>query len=118
MAFGIIIAIVQIGGSFLLLFRKTLLLGAIILFSFLLNLMLINILYPMNAGALLQSVILTVGILFLLLLHHKILVACFIQAISNRPYASLQNPMPKNILRIAAITLSMLFILYLKSLLK
>ena len=57
--FGLIIASIQIFGSILLFYRKTVLVGSLTLFSLMLNLTLINIFYKMNLGALLQSVILT-----------------------------------------------------------
>jgi hypothetical protein len=113
LAFGLIIAIIQIGGSCLLLFRKTLLLGEIILFSFMLNLTLINIFYQMNAGALLQSVIMAMGILFLILLDYNRLVDFFLNAKSNLPSLALTN-LIKSSLRLSAIIFSLLFVLYLK----
>lgn len=115
--FGLIISIIQIGGSYLLLFRRTLLLGATILFAFMLNLTLINIFYQMNAGALLQSVLLTIGIAFLILLDYNRLVVFFLKTKSNLPTLTLSN-LAKNILRLSAIILSLLFTIYLKSLLK
>ncbi len=116
-AFGVILSFIQIGGSYLLLFRKTLLLGATILFAFMLNLTLINIFYQMNAGALLQSVLLTIGIAFLILLDYDRLLAFFLKAKSNLPTLTLSN-LTKNILRLSAIILSLLFTIYLKSLMK
>jgi len=116
--FGVIIAVIQIVGGYLLLFRKTLLIGAIILFSLLLNLTLINIFYQMNAGALLQSVLLTIGVLFLILLDYKKLVVFFIKTKSNLPSLNFRSVLVKNILRISAIVLSLLFTIYLKSLVK
>lgn len=115
--FGVIISIIQIGGAYLLLFRRTLLLGAIILFAFMLNLTLINIFYQMNAGALLLSVLLTIGILFLILLDYDRLVAFFLTAKSNFPSLTLKGS-TKRILRLSAIILSVLFTLYLKSRMK
>lgn len=116
-AFGVIIAIIQIGGAYLLLNRRTLLLGATILFAFMLNLTLINIFYQMNAGALFQSVILTIAILFLILLEYDRLVAFFLKAKSNLPSLTLTS-LTKNGIRLSAIVLSLLFTLYLKSLMK
>lgn len=115
--FGVILSIIQIGGSYLLLFRRTLLLGATILFAFMLNLTLINIFYQMNAGALLQSVLLTIGIAFLILLDYDRLVAFFFKAKSRLPTLTLSN-LTKNILRLSAILLSLAFTIYLKSLMK
>lgn len=115
--FGIILALIQILGSYLLLFRKTLLTASIMLFAFMLNLTLINIFYQMNAGALFQSIILTLGILFLILLDYDRLVDFFLKAKSNLPTLTLSN-LTKNILRLSAIVLSLLFTIYLKSLMK
>jgi hypothetical protein len=117
-AFGFIIAFVQIGGAYLLLFRKTLLLGSVILFAFMLNLTLINIFYQMNTGALMLSVLLTIGILFLILLDYDRLVAFFLRTTSNLPSLSIKNLLTKNVLRIAVILVSFLFTLYLKTLIK
>lgn len=114
-AFGVILSIIQIGGSCLLLFRRTLLIGAVILFAFMLNLTLINIFYEMNAGALLQSVLLTIGIVFLILLDYDRLVAFFLRAKSTLPALTLSS-FSKNALRVSAILLSLLFTIYLKSL--
>jgi hypothetical protein len=116
-AFGLILAIIQIGGSYLLLFRRTLLLGATILFAFMLNLTLINIFYQMNAGALFQSVALTIGIIFLILLDYERLVGFFLRAKSNLPTLLLSS-LTKNAIRLSAIILSLLFTIYLKSLMK
>lgn len=116
--FGIIIAVIQIVGGYLLLFRKTLLIGAIILFSLLFNLTLINIFYQMNAGALSQSIILTIGVLFLILLDYKRLITFFLKTKSNLPSLNFRSGILKNILRISAIVLSLLFTIYLNSLVK
>lgn len=116
--FGVIIAVIQILGGYLLLFRKTLLIGAIILFSLLFNLTLINIFYQMNAGALIQSVLLTIGVLFFILMDYKKLVVFFLNTKCNFPSLKLKSKILKNILRISAIVLSLLFTIYLKSLIK
>ena len=117
-AFGFIIAFVQIGGAYLLLFRKTLLLGSVILFAFMLNLTLINVFYQMNAGALMQSVILTIGILFLTLLDYDRLMAFFLKTRSTLPTLLIKNLLAKNVLRIAVIVVSLIFTLYLKTLIR
>ncbi|HEX8358082.1 MAG TPA: hypothetical protein VF610_11740, partial [Segetibacter sp.] len=72
-AFGLIVALLQIVGAGLLLFRKTLLAGLIILFPLMLNIALVDIFYKMNMGALLQALVITTGLMFLLLLHYKLL---------------------------------------------
>jgi hypothetical protein len=117
-AFGTIIAIIQIGGGYLLLFRRTMLIGSIILFALLSNLALINVFYQMNAGALLQSVILTIGVLFLILLEYKKLVVFFLKTKSNLPSLNFNSVLAKNMVCLSAIVLSLLFTIYLKSLVK
>lgn len=117
-AFGIIIAVIQIVGGYLLLFRRTLLLGSMILFALLSNLTLINIFYQMNAGALLQSLVLTICVLYLILLDYKKLVFFFLKTKSNLPSLRFNSVFVKNIVRLSAIVLSLLFTIYLKSLVK
>jgi hypothetical protein len=90
------------------------LLAEVILFSFMLNLTLINIFYGMNAGALLQSLAVTVGLLFLLVLEHKRLTEFFLNAQSHLPQVESIKPSTKSIVRLSAIVLSLLFTIYLK----
>ncbi|REG96306.1 hypothetical protein [Flavobacterium aquicola] len=116
--FGIIIAVIQIAGGYLLLFRRTLLIGSIILFALLSNLTLINIFYQMNAGALMQSVVLTIGVLFLILLDYKKLIVFFLKTKSNLPSLNFNNGFAKNSIRISAIVLSLLYTIYIRSLVK
>lgn len=113
-AFGIILAMIQILGAWFLLFRKTQLVAAIGLFAFMLNLTLINIFYHMNAGALLQSILLTLGISFLILLDYKRLVHFFFRTSNNLPGITVKSVATKNLVRASAILLSLLFTLYLK----
>lgn len=114
-AFGLIIAAIQILGSYLLLFRRTMLLAEVVLFSFMLNLALINIFYGMNTGALLQSVVLTIGILFLMLSEYKRFAGFFLKATSLLPSTAFVKPSTKSIIRLSAIILSLLLTIYLKS---
>ena len=117
-AFGIIIATIQIVGGYLLLFKRTVLIGSIMLFSLLFNLTLINIFYQMNAGALLQSILLTIGVLYLILLDYKKLIIFFLKTKSNLPSVNLKSYVLKNIIRFSAIVLSLLYTIYLKNLMK
>ena len=71
-----IIAFAQIGGSILLLFRKTTLLGVCILLPVLLNITLIDIFYGIFAPLVL-AIVFTLELLFLLLLRWKDLVEVF-----------------------------------------
>jgi hypothetical protein len=88
------------------------------LFALLSNLTLINIFYQMNAGALLQSVILTIGVLFLILLDYKKLVVFFLKTKINLPSLRFNNTLVKNMVRLSAIILSLLYTIYIKSLVK
>lgn len=114
--FGIVLALIQIIGAYFLLFRKTLLIASIALFAFMLNLTLINIFYQMNAGALMQSILITIGISFLILLDYDKLVVFFLKTKSGLPSIFQSNILLKHTIRISAIILSLLFTLYLKSL--
>lgn len=111
-AFATIIAMVQLTGALLLLFTRTQLLALFILFAFMMNLTLINIFYQMNAGALLQSVIITLSLLFLLSLNYRKIIEFFFAGRSRHTDSSTV----KNIIRVSAIVLSLLFTVYLKTL--
>jgi hypothetical protein len=113
-AFGLIVAFIQLLGSYLLLFRKTLLFGAVVLFAFMFNLLLINIFYQMNAGALVQSAVATLGLAFLLWLYRTQLMALFFSATSHLPTLSARSALARNALRLSAIMLALLFTIYLK----
>lgn len=112
--FGMILALIQIAGAWFLLFRKTYLVAAMILFAFMLNLTLINICYQMNAGALTMSVLLTLGIAFLILLEYKRLAAFFFKAKPVISSVHFKSERTKNMIRLSVILLSLLFTLYLK----
>ncbi len=116
--FVLLLAIIQITGAWFLLFRRTALLAAICLFAFMLNLLLINIFYAMNAGALTQSVLITISISFLILLEYDRLLAFFLQSTSMLPGFQLSNQWAKNSIRMSAILLSLLYVLYTITLLK
>ncbi|WP_332368985.1 hypothetical protein [Spirosoma telluris] len=68
---AVIIGLFQIGGSILLLYRRTTLLGAMILLPVLVNIVLINIFYKIAIGAFFNSIIYSLSLVFLLLLHWK-----------------------------------------------
>ncbi len=111
--FGIIIALLQLSGATFLVFRRTQLLGLFILLGVMLNLTLVNIFYDMNAGALVQSVSITLGLVFLLLLDYKRLMDFFFP---KQHISSGENRVWKNLVRLSALVLSFLFSLYLAAL--
>ncbi len=62
----IIVAVLQIGGSILLLFRRTTLLACLILLPVMTNILLINLFYDIAAGAFINSVMFNIGLVFIL----------------------------------------------------
>nr|WP_294790750.1 hypothetical protein [uncultured Mucilaginibacter sp.] len=107
--FSLILACLQLGGAIMLLFRRTLLLGAVILFSLMLNIMLINIFYHLNLGALLQSILITMGISFILVLHYERLLVFFIKPQPDSFLATAYSFKTKNLIRFLVIALALLF---------
>jgi len=83
--FGCIIGLIQIMGAFLLFFRRTRFAGALLLLPVMLNILLINVFYQMNAGALLQSILLTLGVLYFLFQEYPALIRILFAA---RPASS------------------------------
>jgi hypothetical protein len=75
--YGTIIALSQIGGAILLTFRKSALLGASLLFPLVVNIVLIDIFYRIDLGALLMAVFVLIGLIILLLFHKRELIAFF-----------------------------------------
>ena len=110
--FGCVVASLQILGATMLLFRKTWLLGAIILFTLMLNITSINIFYQMNAGALSQSVIMTIGLIYLIGIDYDRLAEFFFKAQSNILSVSSVKLSTKTILRLVGITFPVLYTWY------
>lgn len=73
-----ILGLIQISGAVLLLFRRTTLLGALILLPVMTNIILINIFYEISAGAFVNSLIFTIGLVFLIALRWRPLFAVLI----------------------------------------
>ena len=84
-ALAVIIALLQIGGAILLLFRRTTLLGVAVLLPVMVNIVLINLFYHIAAGAFLNSILFTLGLTYLLSLRRKELVKVFLPAGSDLP---------------------------------
>jgi hypothetical protein len=75
--FGNFIALVQIGGAILLMFRKTTLLGSCILFPVVANIILIDIFYAIDLGALGVALVVELALLTILIVHRNELVDLF-----------------------------------------
>ena len=108
--FACIVASMQIVGSLLFLFRKTQMLGLFVLLPVMLNILLINVFYEMNGGALMQSVVLVIGVLYFLLLEWNKLMLFFFQKNKEEASLSISNNPIKNIVRFSAIVLALLFV--------
>lgn len=67
--FAVIIALLQLVGAGLLLYRRTTLLGVMILLPVMTNIVLIDVFYQISPGALVNAVLYSLGLLFLLSLH-------------------------------------------------
>ena len=110
--FGLLIAITQLVGAYFLLYRRTFLLSTLVLFTLMLNIALVDIFYRMNAGALIQAVVLTIGLLFLLLSEHRKLTEIFIRSAPAVPSVQINNSSLRQVIRLSAILLSLLFTYY------
>jgi hypothetical protein len=110
--FGTIIALLQIVGSYFLLFRRTSLLSSIVLFTLILNIALVDIFYNLNAGATTQGVLLTLGLLFLISTEYSRLVDFFLSPDLLTPPIPLKNRLTNNMLRLSAIIFSLLFVYF------
>ena len=112
-ALGLLIALTQLAGAYFLLYRKTFLLSTLVLFTLMLNIALVDIFYQMNVGALIQAVVLTIGLLFLLLSEYRKLMDIFIRTAPTGPSVQIESPSLWQAIRLSAILLSLLFTYYL-----
>lgn len=83
--FALIIAGLQIGGSILLLFRRTTLLGAAVLFPVMINIFLINVFFHIAFGAFLNSIFFSLGLIYLLYLCREELIRLFFHSANYLP---------------------------------
>ncbi|HEY2350432.1 MAG TPA: hypothetical protein VGH64_15545 [Puia sp.] len=107
---SVIVAILQIGGSVFLLFRRTVFLGVVILLPIMVNIVLIDIFYHIPAGAILNAGLFTLGLFYLLFLFRKELHILLSQVKNTLPVSS--SFRLKNVLRVGVVVYAFLFILY------
>jgi len=100
---AVIIALFQIGGSILLLYRRTTLLGVMLLLPVMVNIVLINLFYDIAAEAFFNSVVFTLGLVFLLLLDVPKLKAAFWVLTDRLPPVTLWRSWTKHALRLLPI---------------
>jgi hypothetical protein len=114
-AFTCVVGLLQIAGSYLLLFKRTSLLGCFILFPVLLNIICIDFFYGLEAGELGHAIILFVGIIYLLLQRYKDLVAFFFTAKNNFDAAHFKNRLAANVVRLLVVFIPLLLIFSFRS---
>ncbi len=100
---AVIIALFQIGGSILLLYRRTTLLGVMVLLPVMVNIVFVNVFYDIAAGAFFNSVAFTLGLVFLLLLDVPKLQAAFWVLTDRLPPVTLWRSWTKHALRLLPI---------------
>jgi hypothetical protein len=107
---SIILALFQIIGSFLLLFRRTTLLGVAILLPVMFNIVLINLFYGIGPITLFTSVVITLGLVYLLIQQKVNIISFFNQCKNTLP--SIGNTFSRSIARVLCILIPCLFVLY------
>lgn len=100
---GLIIGLVQVGGSVLLLFRRTMLIGVLILLPVLANIVLLNHFIGIPKPAYYNSIIFTAGLLYLFLLRWEIIKTILVKSVSDSP--PLKSVFIKSVGRLIAIGL-------------
>jgi len=113
-ALSVIIALIQIGGSILLLFRRTTLVGAAILLPVMVNIVMIDIFYGIPSGALMNAILFTLGLSYLLLLRWKDISAVFLKLPSG--ITLIRSGYAQNLLRLFIVSYAFLFIYHFSSL--
>ncbi len=107
-AFTVIIAMTQITGSLMLLFRKTRLLAVIVLLPILLNILLLDWFYDLGLIVNIYITILTVAAVYLLLIEYDRLVKFFFTDRSALPQLSFRSLLWKNAIRFSVIIIPLL----------
>ena len=101
---AVILAVLQIGGGILLLFRRTTLAGVFVLMPVMVNIVLINIFYSIDAGAFLVSMLITGALTYLLLLNREVLIQMFFRISDNLP--PIRSDWVKHVIRMIIMVLA------------
>jgi hypothetical protein len=88
---AVIIALFQIGGSILLVFRRTTLLGTMVLLPVMVNIVFVNMFYSIAVGAFVVSILITLGLSYLLFLDFQKLKEVFWAATDKLPSIPLSH---------------------------
>jgi hypothetical protein len=106
----VILASFQIGGSILLLYRRTALMGVAILLPVMANIVLINIFYDINLGAMINAIAYLFGLLYLTLLSKAHVTKMFRDAASSLPTLKPVRPAIRHVLSCTVIGFAFLTI--------
>lgn len=107
---SLILALFQIIGSILLLFRRTTLLGVTLLLPVVLNIVLINIFYQIGPITLFTSVLITLGLLYLVY-QQKVNVIGFLNQYKNT-LPTIGTSISRTLARVFCFVIPCLFVLY------
>lgn len=107
---AVILAFFQIIGSVLLLFKRTILLGVIILLPVMLNIVLINVFYSIGPITLFTSILITLSLVNLFLQQKVNIIDFFNQYKNTLP--SIGNTFSRLIARVLCILIPFLFVIY------
>ncbi|MGV9003572.1 hypothetical protein [Flavobacterium sp.] len=107
---SVILALFQIVGSILLLFRRTTLLGVTLLLPVVLNIVLINVFYQIGPITLFTSILITLGLLYLVYQQNVDIIGFFNQYKNTLP--SIGNAISRTAARLLCVLIPCLFVLY------
>jgi hypothetical protein len=108
--YRVAIGLLQILGAWLLLFRRTRLLGTLVLLPILLNIILLDYFYRLPVGVLVHALIILAGVLYLLLLDYERLVEFFLRAPGQLPRAAFPSQRLRPLGRLAIMGLPLLLL--------
>ena len=108
--FADLIAVLQITGCGMLLFRQTTIAGALLLLPVMANIVFIDYFYHIATGALVNASLFTLGLIYLLVLERAAIVAFFRQTVSRLPAIKLGGW--KNLLRLGIVLYGFGFIYF------
>lgn len=108
--YRVAIGLLQILGAWLLLFRRTRLLGTLVLLPILLNIILLDYFYRLPTGVLIHALIILAGVLYLLLLDYERLVEFFLRTPSYLPHLAFAGQRWRWVGRLAVMSLPLLLL--------
>jgi hypothetical protein len=114
LTFFYIIGVLEILGALMLVFRKTQLLGVILLLPILLNITLINYFYHVEVAMQVHITLLTVVTVYLLLLEYRRLVNFFFVAPSGLPQFNFKSRIWKNVARFSIVYIPVILLVICK----